>query len=145
METALQRIIRQTGREPVECGCALCRQQCRTPCLGTPEDILRLIHAGYKERLVPTLWCVGMILGRLAYPVYMVQARGEKDGCVFFHDGLCELHGTGMKPTEGRLSYHTITGENLEFGRSLSWNVAREWLDERNRPAIREIVRLMTG
>nr|WP_241217451.1 hypothetical protein [Bacteroides gallinarum] len=50
-----------------------------------------------------------------------------------------------MKPTEGRLSYHTITGENLEFGRSLSWNVAREWLDERNRPVIREIVRLMTG
>ncbi|MDC2255498.1 MULTISPECIES: hypothetical protein [Bacteroidaceae] len=39
METALQRIIRKTGRTPVECRCPLCRQQCRTPCLGTPEDV----------------------------------------------------------------------------------------------------------
>ena len=48
METALQRIIRKTGRRPVECRCRLCRQQCRIPCLGTPEDILRLLKAGYR-------------------------------------------------------------------------------------------------
>ena len=48
-----------------------------------------------------------------------------------------------LKPTEGRLSYHTITKENLKFSKSLSWNVAREWLDERNAGTIREICRLM--
>ena len=110
METALQRIIRKTGRRPVECRCRLCRQQCRIPCLGTPEDILRLLKAGYRERLATT---------------------------------LCELHAAGLKPTEGRLSHHTITMENLKFGMSLSWNVAKEWLDERNFDTIREIVRIM--
>lgn len=45
--------------------------------------------------------------------------------------------------TEGRLSHHTITMENLKFGMSLSWNVAKEWLDERNFDTIREIVRIM--
>ena len=49
----------------------------------------------------------------------------------------------GLKPTEGRLSYHTITVENLKFGRSLSWNVAREWLNGRNDAVIGEITRLM--
>lgn len=54
-----------------------------------------------------------------------------------------ELHAAGLKPTEGRLSHHTITMENLKFGMSLSWNVAKEWLDERNFDTIREIVRIM--
>lgn len=60
-----------------------------------------------------------------------------------FRDGLCGLHSIGLKPTEGRLSYHTITKENLKFSKSLSWNVPREWLDERNAGTIREICRLM--
>lgn len=143
METALQRIIRKTGRKPVECRCAACRAQCRTPCLGTPGDILRLLEAGYRRRLAPTLWGVGLLLGRLPYAVPMVQARRENGYCTFFRDGLCELHGAGLKPTEGRLSYHTLTEENFRFGRSLSWNVAREWLDGRNDAVIGEITRLM--
>ena len=113
METALQRIIRETGRKPVECRCARCREQCRTPCRGTPEDILRLLKAGYKERLAPTLWGVGLVLGRIPYVVPMIQARQENGYCIFFHDGLCELHDAGLKPTEGRLSHHIITRENL--------------------------------
>ena len=42
-ETQLQRIIRKTGRKPVQCKCQLCKQQCHTPCLGTPQDILKII------------------------------------------------------------------------------------------------------
>ena len=128
METALQRIIRKTGRRPVECRCRLCRQQCRIPCLGTPEDILRLLKAGYRERLAPTRWAVGLLLGKIPYIVPMVQAKQEAGGCTFFQDGLCELH---------------AAMENLKFGMSLSWNVAKEWLDERNFDTIREIVRIM--
>ena len=82
-------------------------------------------------------------LGKIPYIVPMVQAKQEAGGCTFFQDGLCELHAAGLKPTEGRLSHHTITMENLKFGMSLSWNVAKEWLDERNFDTIREIVRIM--
>ena len=38
---------------------------------------------------------------------------------------------------------HTITKENLKSSKSLSWNVAREWLDERNAGTIRETCQLM--
>ena len=146
METSLQRIMRKTGRRPIECKCQKCKQQCKTPCLGTPEDILRLIKAGYKERLAITHWWVGIARGKLDFPVIMIQARQEENGyCTFFHDGLCELHDLGLKPTEGRLSHHSITKENFKFGKSLSWNVAREWMDMRNGEIVEEIIRHMTS
>lgn len=146
METSLQRIMRKTGRRPIECKCQKCKQQCRTPCLGTPEDILRLIKAGYKERLAITHWWVGIARGKLDFPVIMIQARQEENGyCTFFHDGLCELHDLGLKPTEGRLSHHSITKENFKFGKSLSWNVAKEWMDMRNGEIVEEIIRHMTS
>lgn len=146
METALQRIMRKTGRKPIECKCQKCKQQCKTPCLGTPEDILRLINAGYKERLAITHWWVGISRGKLNFPVIMIQARQEENGnCTFYHDGLCELHDLGLKPTEGRLSHHSITKENFKFGKSLSWNVAKEWMDMRNGEIVEEIIRHMTS
>lgn len=146
METSLQRIMRKTGRRPIECKCQKCKQQCKTPCLGTPEDILRLIKAGYKERLAITHWWVGIARGKLDFPVIMIQARQEENGyCTFFHDGLCELHDLGLKPTEGRLSHHSITKENFKFGKSLSWNVAKEWMDMRNGEIVEEIIRHMSS
>ena len=144
METTLERIIRVTGRSPVECKCAVCRRQCRTPCLGTPEDILKLLRAGYRDRLKFTLWGVGLLTGHLPFIIPMVQAAGSDGGyCAFFRGGLCELHDKGLKPTEGRLSHHTVTSENFDFRRSLAWNVAREWTGGRNTGTIREIIRLM--
>lgn len=143
METALQRIIRKTGRRPGGMAAVRYAAAMPHPCLGTPEDILRLLKAGYKERLAPTGWAVGLLHGKTPGIVPMVQARQEAGRCTFFRDGLCGLHSIGLKPTEGRLSYHTITKENLKFSKSLSWNVAREWLDERNAGTIREICRLM--
>ena len=61
-ESILQKIIRRTGRKPSACKCRACRNQCRTPCLGTPDDILRLIEAGHQDKLAVTYWCVGMFL-----------------------------------------------------------------------------------
>jgi hypothetical protein len=133
VETTIERIIRITGREPVSCKCAKCKSQCqRTPCLGTPQDIMKLIEAGYKDRLGITAWSVGMLVGALPFPIPMVQAIQTTEGCAFFKDGLCILHEQGLKPTEGKLSHHTITIENFEFSKSLSWNVARTWLEPKN-------------
>ena len=131
-ETPLQRIIRKTGRKPVQCKCSLCKQQCHTPCLGTPQDILRLIEAGYKDRLVATEWCVGIIMGVTNMAVSMIQSKQEGEWCTFYKDGLCELHEAGLKPTEGRLSHHSIRIDNFKPSKSIAWNVAKEWLNEEN-------------
>lgn len=139
-ESVLQKIVRKTGRKPSACRCEACQNQCRTPCLGTPDDILRLIEAGHRDKLAVTYWCVGMVLGCLAYPIVMVQAITTEEGwCVFHHDGLCELHNDGLKPTEGRLSHHSITKENYTFSKGLAYNVAKEWLEKDNFVVIEKI------
>ena len=138
-----RKIIQKTGRKPIECKCAQCRNQCRTPCLGTPKDILNLIRAGHKDKLSRTEWLVGMILGKLEVSISMVQLIQTNEGyCICFKEGLCELHDRGLKPTEGRLSHHTITAENYKFSKMLSWNVAREWISKENEAVVEEIHKL---
>lgn len=136
----LQRIICKTGRKPSVCKCQKCKNQCRIPCLGTPQDILRLIEAGYQERLKPTYWCVGLILGKLNYSIVMIQAIQTDEGwCIFHKEGLCELHDLGHKPTEGRLSHHETKPENYVFSKGLAYNVAKEWLDKSNLPVVQKV------
>ena len=74
-ESQLQRIIRKTGRKPIQCKCKQCQQQCHAPCLGTPQDILKLIKAGYADRLEWTDWIGGVIMGRTDHAIGMVQAK----------------------------------------------------------------------
>lgn len=125
-------IMKKSGRKPTVCQCEKCKSQCHTPCLGTPEDIERLIGAGYGNRLAATEWCVGMLLGLTDRPIHMIQAKIENEWCAFYHDGLCELHEKGLKPTEGRLSHHSIRIDNFDPKKSLSWLVAKEWLPLQN-------------
>lgn len=140
-ESALEKIIRESGREPIICSCPICQSQCmRTPCLGTPEDILKLIEAGFADKLTPTEWATGLFLGKLGFAVKMIQIRRTEHGCVFFKDGLCVLHDLNLKPTEGRLSHHTIKAENFNFDKSLTWQVAQTWLEEENRYDILKVL-----
>lgn len=141
VETTLQRIIRRTGKKPISCKCKQCQQQCRTcPCLGTPEDIERLIDAGHADKLAVTDWYVGQLAGAITYPIPMVQTIQTDAGCIFFHNGLCELHDQGLKPTEGRLSHHSTQLEKFRFRNSIAWNVAKEWTNEQNADTIQRIM-----
>ena len=147
-QSPLQRIIEKTGRRPCECKCRLCKMQCRTPCLGTPQDILRLMDAGYTDRLYVTEWAAGIMLGVTNEIVLMIQAEqvGGSDldpnaHCTFFHDGLCDLHNLGLKPTEGRLSHHSQRIDNFKRNRSISWAVAQEWLSPDNADVVAEVFR----
>lgn len=150
----LQRIIMKTGRKPIECKCHLCKRQCHTPCLGTPQDILRLMDAGYIDRLKPTMWAAGMMMGLTKAPVPLIQAEcvdgafggiidlGVNSHCTFQReDGLCELHDKGLKPTEGRLSHHSTKIDNWKPTKSISWAVVQEWLDPQNADVVAEISR----
>lgn len=128
-ESSLSYIMRKSGRKPSECACEKCKSQCHTPCLGTPEDILKLAKNGYASRLDVTLWAFGVIVGLIDEPIPMIQAKVENGWCTFYHDGKCELHDKGLKPTEGKLSHHSIRLDNWDPRRSISWLVAKEWLD----------------
>ena len=145
-ENTLKRIIRKSGRKPTNCKCQACKEQCKTPCLGTPQDIMRLIDAGYADKLMPTQWLVGMVVGKLNFPIPMVQAiQTDKGWCIFHKDGLCELHNLSLKPTEGRLSHHDIKPECYVFSKSISFNVAKTWLSDENQELVKVIFNLGKG
>ena len=145
--TSFQRVMLRTGRQPSECHCRRCQQQCITPCLGTPDDILRLMDAGYMDRLCITDWAAGVLMGVTRHLLTFIQAdmltdeKEKRTRCTFFHDGRCELHEKGLKPTEGKLSHHSIRIDNFRAGRSLSWAVAQEWLEPENREKVLEVFR----
>ena len=85
-----------------------------------------------RRKIADYILAVGMLVGAIPFPILMVQAHQTEHGCIFWKNGLCELHGQGLKPTEGCLSYHVLTEENLNFEKSLTWNVAKEWINTEN-------------
>ena len=115
----------------------------RTPCLGTPHDILALIEAGYEDYVCYTEWAAGINLGFIDEPIPMVQLkskRGKTDGCcICYHDGKCELHLSGLKPTEGKLSHHDVSARELQPQYNLSFQVALEWINVENYGIVEEI------
>lgn len=129
-KTTFDRIAEKSGRKPSACSCESCKNQCRTPCIGTPEDIERLIEAGYTDRLAPTLWAAGIVMGVTDKVIRMVQPKREDNGWCTFRtpEWLCELHDKGLKPTEGRLSHHSLSIGSYKADRNLTWLVARQWL-----------------
>lgn len=128
--TTAQRITQLSGISPSECGCEKCKQMCRTPCLGTPEDIERLAIAGYADRLCLSLWCVGKMAGLTDKPLTIVAPRQEPDGwCTFrLPDGRCELHDKGLKPLEGKLATCRPRPADWTIDKDITWLVAKEWL-----------------
>jgi hypothetical protein len=114
-----------------ECSCDTCKNMCKKcPCIGTPEDILNIINAGYGYGLSNTTWLTGMAAGEHNAPVQMIQPLKKDNGCAFLDDSnLCILHDLGLKPTEGKISNHADTPVN-SFKETINYKVAMTWIDE---------------
>lgn len=73
----------------------------------------------------------------------MVQIKYKGNGpngeCVFYNKGKCELHENGLKPTEGKLSYHEVSAIELRPEYNLTYQVAIEWTKIENSDIINEI------
>lgn len=143
-EEVFNRIAKQVGKQPISCNCEKCKQMCqRTPCLGTPQDILALINAGHVDKVCYTEWAAGLFLGHITRPIEMVQIKYKGNGpngeCVFYNNGKCELHENGLKPTEGKLSHHEVSAIELRPEYNLTYQVAIEWTKIENSDIINEI------
>lgn len=86
------------------CSCDTCKNMCKTPCIGTPEEMLAISKAGFSDRLALSSWAAGLILGTHDRVVTIIAPLfDQKKGfCTFYQHGKCELHSLGLKPTEGR-------------------------------------------
>src|SRR5580658_5289718 len=101
-----------------ECSCRICRNMCKRPCWGTPEDIEKLIEAGHGGKLMldyyfnsprendHTTFLLAPALkgyeGKCAPYVPHTEA-----GCTFWKYGKCVLHNNKLKPLGGKLAHHS--------------------------------------
>ena len=129
-----------TGTSENACSCTTCQNMCRkTPCLGTPQDILTLVNNGHKDKLKGTIWGAGWSFG--IGSIEMVQPHYDKDrgACAFLsEDNLCTLHDAGIKPTEGKLATCKPHGVDA-FEKTLAYQVAATWKDPANKSIINKI------
>ena len=105
--------------KPSNCKCNLCKTQCNAPCFGTPEDMMKIIGAGYSDRVM----AVKVEGVQILAPLY----DKDKKTCTFFNDGLCELHNSGLKPTVGKLSHHSTSLDKFNPKKSIHKFVMEEW------------------
>lgn len=99
-----------------ECDCEKCRIMCHAPCCGTPEDLEKIIDAGYGARLMYDDIITHKNDVKMLKPA-LKGHEGErapwetasKDGCTFWNNGKCDLHSLGLKPTQGKLANHANT------------------------------------
>lgn len=73
--------------------------------MGTPDDILALINAGYIYEIRSALNLQGFCGWHIPHPVFYFVPYYDKGkgSCTFLQNDLCILHDKKLKPTEGRL------------------------------------------
>lgn len=131
-ESLIEKIMRQTGCTLSEDGCEKFRAGCSSPCLGTPQDMLRLIEAGYGPNLEKFDWDEGLSSGAIDFAVPIVRIAPTKDGCPFRNKKRCMLEADDLKPTGGRLTAPMPQSAPCPFERSPDWNIVREWVLSEN-------------
>lgn len=106
------------------CSCDRCKSMClNTPCSGTPDEIEKLIEAGYEKKLD-----MGFYNG-----IDFVRPKGASGvfggRCAFLTDKfLCSLHKLGLKPLEGRIAIHGATN-----GRTKKVFIVNKWNTKKGR------------
>lgn len=100
-----------------ECSCEKCANMCRnSPCFPTPSDVISLFNTvtsgGLKMRDFLMYTVFVDVKNNKWYDLIAPRSTDNKDNigstCVFLHKGLCLLHKSGLKPTEGKVMHHDI-------------------------------------
>jgi len=130
---------------PSACSCNGCQAACMSsPCFPTPEQVERLINAGYKEDLRISFWADVTAQGAddkkfdIFKQLRIVVAPKSKgkivvgdnilSPCSLFKDGKCMLHNKGLKPLEGTLIDHNMTQQDTVDIRNM---VCDTWVSDK--------------
>lgn len=128
------------------CSCEKCSFMCHAPCCGTPEDMKKLMDAGYAKKLMLDDLPGGEDMLKPALKGYEGMKSpwdvASKSGCTFWINGMCELHSSGLKPSQGKLAHHSLNKEqNDKIGEAMndSWeggkgdDIIEQWKEENGR------------
>jgi hypothetical protein len=123
-----EEIVEITGKPVHSCSCTKCKDMCtKTPCLGTPENILKLIEAGYKNMLMQITWAAGYQHGIPYIDMVVPRTKSGTMECIFHENGKCKLHDSGLKPIEGKIA--SCTSVHTDANTYPPFVIAKTWAD----------------
>ncbi len=118
-----------------ECSCTACQNMCRTsPCFPTPEQVAELIGGPHEDRFMASRYIDEA--HKREWPIVAPKFFAGENGagrCTFLSpENLCELHGQGLKPLEGRLVNHEHIA-NPVLSHALRRSICAQWDSELGR------------
>lgn len=122
-----------------ECQCETCQGFCHRPCWPTPAEAEALLAAGLADRLMLDWWeddpPIYILCGALPGSEGQMAPTMplSEHYCTFYRDGLCTLHDRGLKPLEGRISFH---GYDHERAKHIHRQMAHLWNSDEGRAAV---------
>jgi hypothetical protein len=109
------------------CDCEICRSYCIRPGWWTIEQASIAIDEGYDAKMMLE------IAPDFSFAVLSPAFKGcegqiavnefAKNGCIFFSDGLCELHETSFQPLECKVCHHSSPGK----GPKIHYELEKQW------------------
>lgn len=110
-----------------ECSCGACQRMCERSCWGTPDDIRKLIQAGFGSKLMLDWW-----IGEEDNIYVLCPAETGHEGrsapswpgmgCILQKNGLCTIHASGLKPTEGKVASCKGTPGHVHESMAATWD-----------------------
>ncbi len=118
------------------CSCDVCKSFCLRPGWWTVEEAERAIRAGLERRMMMEISPerdFGVLSpafkgneGNYALQVF------SKNGCTFYHHGLCEFFGTELQPLECRFCHHDRRG----LGNLCHLDIEKDWNTHHGRKVV---------
>ena len=115
------------------CSCDICKSMCSRPCWPTPNEAIGLIKLGHASKLMDDYW-VGGINNEGCADIHILcgASRGYEGEmapwpgaapCAFQDNEtkLCQIHNSGFKPIEARLTDCKGTQDNLHKEVAALW------------------------
>lgn len=109
------------------CDCRICISYCTRPGWWTVTEASAAVQAGYGVRMMLEM------SPELSFGVLSPAFKGcelsfaeeiySSQGCTFFHDQRCELHGTSFQPMECRFCHHDRPG----LGPRCHADIEKDW------------------
>jgi hypothetical protein len=122
----IERINKIKNFKTTECACEICIQMCKDrPCWGTPEDVQKIIDAGYQDRLMKDWWVAEPNILILSPAIVGYEGKcapsWPEGKCTFLSESnMCEIH--ELKPLEGRVAIHSGSEDNMHKVTAMTWD-----------------------
>lgn len=111
------------------------------PCWGTPEELTKIVQAGFGPRLMKDWWNGDdkRDYTEILSPAIVGSEGGDAPAwptgrCTFLtQENKCELHDLGLKPTEGATACCS-----QDSSRNVHFEMAKTWGTDEGRKAVQE-------